>query len=52
MSLEMVVMDLNKREHYLGLIYVAVSCIRKTGRVNFLELFDFEHFKYKKSDIS
>jgi hypothetical protein len=51
MSLDMTVMNLNKREFCLELIYIAVSHIRKAGGINFLELFNFEHFKYKKLDI-
>jgi hypothetical protein len=50
MSLDMAVMNL-KKEYCLGLAYVAVSRIRKAGGVNFLELFDFEHFKHKESDM-
>ena len=46
------VMNLNKKVHYLELAYVAVSRIRKAGEVKFLELFDFEHFKHKESDMS
>ena len=43
-------MNLNKKDHYLRLVYV-VSHIRKADGVNFLEPFDFEHFKHKESDM-
>ena len=52
MSLDKASMNLNRRQHSLGLAYVAVSRIRKTGGVRFLEPFDFEHFKHKESDMS
>ena len=44
--------NLNRRQHSLELVYVAVSRIRKVGGVDILEPFDFEHFKYKESDMS
>jgi hypothetical protein len=51
MSFDKASMNLNRRQHSLGLAYVAVSRIRKAGRVNILEPFDFEHFKHKESDM-
>jgi hypothetical protein len=52
MSLDKASMNLNRRQHSLGLAYVTVSRIRKVGGVNILELFYFEHFKHKELDIS
>ena len=52
MSLDKASMNLNRRQHSLRLVYVAVSHIRKAGGVNILEPFDFEHFKHKESDMS
>jgi hypothetical protein len=52
MLLDKASMNLNRRQHSLGLAYVTVSCIRKAGGVRFLEPFDFEHFKHKESDMS
>jgi ATP-dependent exoDNAse (exonuclease V) alpha subunit len=51
MSLDKAFINLNRRQHSLGLAYVAVSHIRKAGGVNILELFDSEHFKHKESDM-
>ena len=38
------IMNLRKKQHCLGLVYVAVSCVRTAGGVVFEEPFDFEHF--------
>jgi ATP-dependent DNA helicase PIF1 len=52
MSLDVAIMNLRKKQHCLGLAYVTVSRVRTAGGVVFEEPFDFEHFKYKESDIS
>jgi hypothetical protein len=52
MSLDTVVMNLRKKQHCLGLSYVAVSHVRTAGEVVFEEPFDFEYLKHKESAIS
>jgi ATP-dependent exoDNAse (exonuclease V) alpha subunit len=52
MSLDAAIMNLRKKQHCLGLTYVAVSRVRTAGGVVFEEPFDFEHFKHKESAIS
>ena len=47
MSLDAAIMNLRKKQHCLGLAYVAVSRVRTAGGVVFEEPFDFEHFKHK-----
>ena len=49
MSLDTAIINLRKKQHCLGLAYVAVS---RVGGVVFEEPFDFEHFKHKESAIS
>ena len=51
MSLDAAIMNLRKKQYYLGLAYVAVSHVRTAGGVVFEEIFDFEHFKHKESAI-
>jgi hypothetical protein len=52
MSLDVTIMNLRKKQHSLGLSYIAASCVRTAGGVVFEEPFDFEHFKHKESAIS
>ena len=51
-SLSVAVTNLSQKEHYLGLSYVAVLCVRTIGGIVFKKPFNFDHFKYKESDIS
>jgi hypothetical protein len=52
MSLDAAIINLRKKQHCLGPIYIAVLRVRTAGRVVFEEPFDFEHFKHKESAIS
>jgi hypothetical protein len=52
MSLDTAFINLAQREHCIGLSYVAVSQIRMVPGVVVEKLFDFEHFRYKESEMS
>ena len=52
MSLDTAFVNLAQREHCLGLSYVVVSRIRSAAGLVFEKSFDFDHFKYKESEIS
>ena len=45
-------MDLNQREHSLGLSYVAVSRVKALSGVLFEAPFDFEHFTHPESTMA
>ena len=45
-------MNLNQREHCLGLSYIAVSRVKTLDSVLFEVPFDFEHFTFKDSAVS
>jgi ATP-dependent DNA helicase PIF1 len=46
------VLNLNQREHYIGLAYVAISRVKHLHGLLFEGPFDFEHFSAKISTIS
>jgi ATP-dependent DNA helicase PIF1 len=46
------VLNLNQREHCLGLSYIAVSQVKALDSVLFEVPFDFEHFTHKDSAVS
>jgi ATP-dependent exoDNAse (exonuclease V) alpha subunit len=52
LTLLKVVLNLNQREHCLGLSYVAISRVKTLDSILFEVPFDFDHFKAKKSTIS
>jgi hypothetical protein len=52
MSLDAAFVNLAQKEHCMSLSYVVVSWIRMVPGVVVEKLFDFEHFKHKKSEMS
>ena len=52
LTLQKAVLNLNCREHCLGLSYVAISRVKTLDGVLFEGPFDFEHFKSRSSAIS
>jgi len=52
LTLTKAVMNLNRKEHYLGLSYVAVSRVKTLHGLLFEEPFDFERFKSTNSAVS
>ena len=52
LTLSKVGLNLNRREHCLGLSYVAVSRVKTLGGLLFEEPFDFERFKSTNSVVS
>lgn len=52
MTLSKAVLNLNQREYYVGLSYVAVSRVKTLDGVLFEIPFDFEHFTKVDSVIS
>jgi hypothetical protein len=52
LTLTQAVLNLNQREHCLGLSYIAVSCVKTLDRLLFKVPFDFERFTGKESAIS
>jgi hypothetical protein len=44
LTLSRAVINLNQREHCLGLLYIAMSRVKTLGRVLFEVPFDFDHF--------
>ena len=46
------VLNLNQKEHCLGLSYIAVSQVKTLGSILFKVPFDFERFAGKESAIS
>jgi hypothetical protein len=52
LTISRAVLNLNQREHCLGLSYVAVSQVKTLDSVSFEVPFDFEHFIYKDSAVS
>jgi hypothetical protein len=44
LTLLQAVMNLNQREHCLGLLYVAVSQVKTLARLMFKSLFDYDRF--------
>jgi ATP-dependent DNA helicase PIF1 len=52
LTLQRAVMDLSKREHTLGLAYVALSRVKSIRGVLFERSFDFDRFKRKDSPMS
>jgi ATP-dependent DNA helicase PIF1 len=52
LTLHKVVLNLNQREHCLGLSYVTVSRVKTLDSVLFEVPFDFDHFKATNSAVS
>jgi len=52
LTLSKAVLNLNQREHCLGLSYVAVSQVKTLDRVLFEVPFDYERFMGKESAVS
>jgi hypothetical protein len=52
LTLPKVILNLNQREHSLGLSYVAVSRVKTLDSLVFEIPFDFEHFTSKNSAMS
>ena len=52
LTLLQAVLNLNQKEHCLGLSYVAVSRVKALDSVLFEVPFDFEHFTHKDSAVS
>jgi ATP-dependent exoDNAse (exonuclease V) alpha subunit len=52
LTLLKVVLDLSRREHCLGLSYVAVSRVKSLGGLLFEGPFDFDHFKKSHTAVS
>jgi ATP-dependent DNA helicase PIF1 len=51
LTLQRACLNLNQREHYLSLSYVAVSRVKSLDRVLFKVPFDFERFIVFKSPV-
>jgi len=52
LTLSNVVLNLNQKEHSLGLSYVAISRVKTLDSLLFKAPFDFEHFTSTNSTIS
>jgi ATP-dependent DNA helicase PIF1 len=52
LTLSKAVLNLNQREHCLGLSYVAISQVKTLDRVLFKVPFDYERFTSKESAVS
>jgi ATP-dependent DNA helicase PIF1 len=52
LTLSKAVLNLNQREHYLGLLYIAISQVKTLDGVLFESPFDFKRFKGVNSIIS
>ena len=52
LTLSKAVLNLNQREHCLGLSYIAVLQVKALDKVLFEVLFDFERFTYKELAVS
>src|SRR5580692_3502183 len=52
LTLSRAVINLNQREHCLGLSYVAVSRVKTIDGILFEKSFDFDRFKHKESAMS
>jgi hypothetical protein len=47
-----VVLDLNRIEHYLRLLYIVILQVKILDRLLFESPFDFDHFKKSKIAVS